>query len=546
MTGMYEDPYQQIEHLSRVVEIAEEDLGKDFFEENKGYFWGMLETRPYMRARLYLAQALAEVGKTDEAISHLEAMLELNPGDNQGNRYGLMGLYLEAGDLAGVRRLFGEYDGDNAIFTWSRVLERFLSGDTGGAEQALDEARKSNPYVEKYLLGLKPMPTVMPEYYGRGDENEAIMCFDTTGRAWRKQREALSWLRSRAPQQAPVTKVGRNDPCPCGSGKKYKKCCLLREQAAPQVAVSGTVAAEQSLVELHEAIGDRTFSSMEEAQAFLEDYNMKRNQSPVDDFQGLSPDQMHRLIHSPFDSPEVVSFRSDFEEAPSTPILTLFGMLVDAIGENGLKPTATGNLPLKMVRESALAYWGEEQYQKVTEYGSIRTELDFSDLHTTRMIAELGGLVRKYKGKFILSRECRKILKDQGLSGTYLPLMQAAARKFNWAYLDSYPDLSFVQDSFFFTLYLLHKFGDEWRTNTFYEDAYLRAFPRMIDEAPSTSYRTAEDTVRSCYSLRALQRFAEITGLIEIKESGRSYQDFELRKLPFLDQAVQFYVEQAG
>ncbi len=23
-------------------------------------------------------------------------------------------------------------------------------------------------------------------------------------------------------------KVGRNDPCPCGSGKKYKKCCLLK------------------------------------------------------------------------------------------------------------------------------------------------------------------------------------------------------------------------------------------------------------------------------------------------------------------------------
>jgi uncharacterized protein YecA (UPF0149 family) len=22
-------------------------------------------------------------------------------------------------------------------------------------------------------------------------------------------------------------KVGRNDPCPCGSGKKYKKCCLV-------------------------------------------------------------------------------------------------------------------------------------------------------------------------------------------------------------------------------------------------------------------------------------------------------------------------------
>jgi preprotein translocase subunit SecA len=26
-------------------------------------------------------------------------------------------------------------------------------------------------------------------------------------------------------------KVGRNDPCPCGSGRKYKKCCLLKEEA---------------------------------------------------------------------------------------------------------------------------------------------------------------------------------------------------------------------------------------------------------------------------------------------------------------------------
>lgn len=27
-------------------------------------------------------------------------------------------------------------------------------------------------------------------------------------------------------------KTGRNDPCPCGSGKKYKKCCLAKDQAA--------------------------------------------------------------------------------------------------------------------------------------------------------------------------------------------------------------------------------------------------------------------------------------------------------------------------
>lgn len=26
------------------------------------------------------------------------------------------------------------------------------------------------------------------------------------------------------PQRNPLRSVGRNDPCPCGSGKKYKKC----------------------------------------------------------------------------------------------------------------------------------------------------------------------------------------------------------------------------------------------------------------------------------------------------------------------------------
>jgi len=28
--------------------------------------------------------------------------------------------------------------------------------------------------------------------------------------------------------RAPGTKLGRNDPCPCGSGLKYKKCCMHR------------------------------------------------------------------------------------------------------------------------------------------------------------------------------------------------------------------------------------------------------------------------------------------------------------------------------
>jgi preprotein translocase subunit SecA len=29
--------------------------------------------------------------------------------------------------------------------------------------------------------------------------------------------------------EPPPKKVGRNDPCPCGSGKKFKKCCLHKQ-----------------------------------------------------------------------------------------------------------------------------------------------------------------------------------------------------------------------------------------------------------------------------------------------------------------------------
>jgi hypothetical protein len=29
----------------------------------------------------------------------------------------------------------------------------------------------------------------------------------------------------RAPPLKPASTIGRNDPCPCGSGRKYKKCC---------------------------------------------------------------------------------------------------------------------------------------------------------------------------------------------------------------------------------------------------------------------------------------------------------------------------------
>jgi tetratricopeptide (TPR) repeat protein len=46
-----------------------------------------------------------------------------------------------------------------------------------------------------------------------------------------------------------ATKIGRNDPCHCGSGKKYKRCCLEEDQEGERIvreAAAAAIAAEQT------------------------------------------------------------------------------------------------------------------------------------------------------------------------------------------------------------------------------------------------------------------------------------------------------------
>jgi tetratricopeptide (TPR) repeat protein len=38
-----------------------------------------------------------------------------------------------------------------------------------------------------------------------------------------------------------MAKIGRNDPCACGSGKKYKKCCMASDEAAALAAQPAAV-----------------------------------------------------------------------------------------------------------------------------------------------------------------------------------------------------------------------------------------------------------------------------------------------------------------
>jgi len=51
----------------------------------------------------------------------------------------------------------------------------------------------------------------------------AGMCQDNAAARSRGKRNRAMVLNP--PEPIKSTKVGRNNPCPCGSGRKYKKCC---------------------------------------------------------------------------------------------------------------------------------------------------------------------------------------------------------------------------------------------------------------------------------------------------------------------------------
>ncbi len=325
-------------------------------------------------------------------------------------------------------------------------------------------------------------------------------------------------------------KVGRNDPCPCGSGKKYKNCCL---SSAAKVSD-----------ELQDLIAEQDFDSIEEVQAFTNEYMQHKNRKPSDDFCGLSPEQMYQILNFQFDCSDIVFFPNSLNAPAKAPLQTLFDFIVDAIADEGLKATAKGNLPQKFCRESALKFWGEQLHQEKTRFGGINKEEDFLDLHITRLVAELAGFITKRKGKFHLTKSFRDLQGGDPFT-VYPRLFRTYVLEFNWGYWDRHEEANFIQQSFVYSLYLLNLFGNEKHSQTFYEDRFLQAFPSVLEEFQETIYSTPEKDFRHCYTYRTIIHFIGFLGLAKLEEipSGKPYShEYNLKKSPLLDEIMKFQI----
>ncbi len=184
----------------RGVAAGERAIGKKAFKENVGHFWGILETRPYMRALQGLAMTLWEDRQREEAIEHFWELLRLNPNDNQGNRDLLMPRLIELGRDEDAERLYKQYrEGITAGWKYSRALLDFRKhGDSAVSKKSLRQALKQNPHVPAFVLGRKKMPRYLPESFGFGDENEAIGYAFGDKAAWKATPGALEWLAATA------------------------------------------------------------------------------------------------------------------------------------------------------------------------------------------------------------------------------------------------------------------------------------------------------------------------------------------------------------
>jgi hypothetical protein len=184
------------ELLERGVAAGERALGPEPFEEDVGYFWGLIETRPYMRSRAALAETLWALGRREEAVEHQRELLRLNPNDNQGIRYRQAEYLVALERYEELDELFAAYEDDAAAaFAYTKALAAFRrEGNSSESRALLAEARELNPHVPAYLSGRKRLPTRLPDYVGFGDASEAVDYAVGAKAQWEDVPGALAWL----------------------------------------------------------------------------------------------------------------------------------------------------------------------------------------------------------------------------------------------------------------------------------------------------------------------------------------------------------------
>lgn len=128
------------------------------------------------------------------------------------------------------------------------MRSRFTAYATGNVEYICEtEENAQRDTIENWSKStqFKRLRVLASEHGGKGEDAGTVTFeadFETNGQPgthretsqFHKKDGRWLFLRGQHNPMRAGPKVGRNDPCACGSGKKFKKCCLGKNTDAPQ------------------------------------------------------------------------------------------------------------------------------------------------------------------------------------------------------------------------------------------------------------------------------------------------------------------------
>ena len=302
--------------------------------------------------------------------------------------------------------------------------------------------------------------------------------------------------------------------CHCGSGKKYKHCCLGKDESPGKQGMT-----QEIFDEIREELAGKNFDSIDEANAFLQTFMERKNREPAQGFLGISPEQMHRILRSPYDGiSDILDFNEGLSpsEFQAIPVVVHVLIFLNALSEcEPVKATKKGNMSLGFSRDLF-----EKMYdiEKFPWFRRIRSEEEMSGISSLRHILTMCGWMKKRKGAFSLTKNGKTII-DEGFGGEhYLKLLKVFTIEFNWGFRDRYPEFYIIQQSFLFSLYLFKKKAEDYVDGRVIADCLIDAYPQMLAEVYET-YMPADEIVSNCIKLRVLERFGVYFGfLVEKRE----------------------------
>lgn len=300
-------------------------------------------------------------------------------------------------------------------------------------------------------------------------------------------------------------KTGRNDACPCGSGKKFKHCCLGKigfSDERTEMERRGTPnLATDVLNDMRRIAGDREFSSQEELSGFLDSYMAIRNNQPIEDFEGLSPEDIHIMFTDRRKAIErfvMITGLISAEEVRKVPVLRAAIALLRELARNPVRMTASGYLAPDFSRHWFDEAFALEETPRIREIMRPKSESDYLPLVRFRTCVCLAGYAEAKSSKLCITEKGHAVLEQEDWNGLYRELFAAM--------IDLYNDtdnpvnnrmMDGAGESLLFAFRLIARSTSDSIRMEDLCSAYRRAFPQNFDDldADSLAFFVFEDAI---------------------------------------------------